>query len=147
MPNFYLSKYAKAIITSLWLNTPITPGVPLQKLFPHHIPTDGTKIIVEIGDDNIYFPLGIDTIIFKCLGNHFQNDTLFLTLGRNGLQPAIFKKSINHFLTIFNVPLGLNFSLVRLLLQYLLLLLLSPRCFFLQTLRNGGISVILRRII
>ena len=62
------------------LYTPVATGISGQKPLAYHIPADGAEIVVEVGDDDIHFPLRIDAVIFERVGNDLQNDALLLSL-------------------------------------------------------------------
>ena len=64
-------------------DTPVTSGVPVQEPFGNHVPANRTEIVMEIRNDDVYFPLRIDAVVFKCVCDHFQDNALLLPLGRD----------------------------------------------------------------
>ncbi len=95
--------------------TPVPSGVPVHQPFSDHIPADRAEIIIEIGNNDIDLALRIDPVILEFLHDHIQNNPFFLALGRNRLQLAILKESVDYFLTIYGVTLGLGVRFIRLL--------------------------------
>ena len=83
--------------------TPVPSGVPVHQPFSDHIPADRAEIIIEIGNNDIDLALRIDPVILEFLHDHIQNNPFFLALGRNRLQLAILKESVDYFLTIYGV--------------------------------------------
>ena len=99
------------------LHTPVPSGVPVHQPFSDHIPADRAEIIIEICNDDIDLPLGIDPVILEFLHDYVQNDPFFLALGGNRLQFAVLKNNVDHFLAVYGISLGLGIRLIRLLLN------------------------------
>lgn len=70
---------------ALGSDAPVSSRIPRQKPLPDPIAADGAEIVIEIRDDQVDLPLGIDLVEFKGLGDHLKNDAFLFALGRNGL--------------------------------------------------------------
>ncbi len=88
-----------------------------QKLLGYHVAADGAEVVVEVGDDDVDFTLGVVAAGFKGLGDFFKDDEFFFSLGGDALKLAVFKEAFDDFLAVGFITLVLEFLFFRLFLQ------------------------------